>query len=48
MSDIELNELVAEVNKNDLLQMLMVEKGSTAKMIIETIKLDEPEEIMYK
>jgi hypothetical protein len=28
--------------------MLVVEKGSTAKMIIETINLTEPEEIMYK
>lgn len=28
--------------------MLIVEKGSTAKMIIETINLTEPEEIMYK
>lgn len=26
----------------------MVEKGSTAKMMIETINLHEPEEIMYK
>lgn len=25
-----------------------MEKGSTAKMIIETISLKEPEEIMYK
>lgn len=48
MSDIEINELIAEINKNDLLQLLIVEKGSTAKMIIETISLKEPDEIMYK
>lgn len=48
MSDIEINELIVEINKNDLLQLLMVEKGSTAKMIIETVDLKEPEEIMYK
>jgi hypothetical protein len=48
MSDIEINELISEVNKTDLLQLLIVEKGSTAKMIIETINLSEPEEIMYK
>lgn len=48
MSDIEINELIAEINKTDLLQLLIVEKGSTAKMIIETIDLKEPEEIMYK
>jgi hypothetical protein len=28
--------------------MLIVEKGTTAKMMIETISLKEPEEIMYK
>jgi len=28
--------------------LLVVEKGSTAKMIIETIDLKEPDEIMYK
>jgi len=48
MSDIEINELINEINKNDLLQLLMVEKGSTGKMIIETISLKEPDEIMYK
>ena len=48
MSDIEINELIAEINKNDILQLLMVEKGSTAKMMIETINLKEPPEIMYK
>jgi len=48
MSDIEINELIHEINKTDLLQLLVVEKGSTAKMIIETIKLHEPDEIMYK
>jgi hypothetical protein len=47
MSDIEINELIHEINKNDLLQLLVVEKGSTAKMMIETIKLKEPDEIMY-
>ena len=48
MSDIEINELIAEINKNDMLQMLVVEKGTTAKMMIETISLKEPDEIMYK
>jgi hypothetical protein len=48
MGDIEINELIHEINKNDLLQLLVVEKGSTAKMMIETINLHEPEEIMYK
>ena len=47
MGDIEINELIAEINKSDLLELLVVEKGSTAKMMIETIKLKEPDEIMY-
>ena len=42
MSDIEINELIKEINRTDLLNLLVVEKGSTAKMIIETILLDEP------
>lgn len=47
MGDIEINELIAEINRTDLLELLVVEKGSTAKMMIETIKLKEPDEIMY-
>lgn len=46
-SDIEISELIRQINKNDLLQLLEVEKGSTAKMMIETIDLSEPHEIMY-
>ena len=48
MGDLEINELIREINKQDLLNMLIVEKGSTGKMIIETISLEEPSEIMYK
>jgi hypothetical protein len=48
MPDIEINELIAEINRTDLLELLIVEKGSTAKMMIETIDLKEPSEIMYK
>ena len=47
-SDIEIDELIREINKNDLLQLLTVEKGSTAKMMIETVDLSDPNEIMYK
>jgi hypothetical protein len=42
MSDIEINELIKEINKNDLLQMLIVEKGSTAKIMIEALDLTDP------
>lgn len=48
MGDIEINELINEINKTDMLQLLIVEKGSTAKMMIETLNLKEPDEIMYK
>lgn len=34
MSDIEINELINEINKEDLLQLLIIEKGSTAKMML--------------
>ena len=48
MSDIEISELIREINKTDLLQLLTVEKGSVARMMIETIDLTDPHEIMYK
>ena len=47
-SDIEISELIREINKTDLLQLLTVEKGSVARMMIETIDLTDPPEIMYK
>lgn len=47
-SDIEISELIREINKQDLLQLLTVEKGSVARMMIETIDLTDPSEIMYK
>ena len=47
-NDIEISELIREVNKSDLLQLLTVEKGSVARMMIENIDLTEPPEIMYK
>ena len=33
-SDIEINEMINEINHNDILELLIVEKGSTAKMMI--------------
>ena len=47
MSDIELAELIKEINKTDLYELLKIEKGSTAKIMIETIDLTEPLDIMY-
>ena len=46
-SDIELNELIKEINKSDLYELLKIEKGSSAKIMIETLDLTEPDEIMY-
>jgi hypothetical protein len=46
-SDIELDELIKEINKSDVYELLKIEKGSTAKIMIETIDLHEPEEIRY-
>lgn len=46
-SDIEINEIINEINYQDILDLLIVEKGSTAKMMIQTLSLKEPQEIMY-
>jgi hypothetical protein len=46
--DIEINEIISEINRNDILDLLIVEKGSTAKMMIQTLDLTEPPEIMYE
>ena len=47
-SDIDINEMINELNRNDILDLLIVEKGPTAKMMIQTLDLTEPPEIMYK
>jgi len=46
--DIEINEIISEINQKDILDLLIVEKGSTAKMMIQTLNLKEPAEIMYQ
>lgn len=47
-TDIEISEMINEINKNDILNLLIVEKGSTAKMMILTLDLQEPKEIHYE
>ena len=47
-SDIEIDELIKQINTNDLLDLLTVEKGSVAKIMIESLKMEVPSEIMYK
>lgn len=39
--------MIREVNYQDILNLLIVEKGSTAKQMIQTLNLTEPPEIMY-
>jgi len=41
-SDIEIDALIKEINHNDLLALLTVEKGSTAKVMITLVDLHEP------
>jgi hypothetical protein len=36
-SDIETDELIKQINKDDLLDLLMVEKGSVARVMIENV-----------
>ena len=47
-NDIEIDELIKQINTNDLLDLLIVEKGSIAKIMIESIPMQAPSEIMYK
>ena len=47
MNDIEIDELINQINKNDLLDLLSVEKGSIAKIMIDSVSMETPEEIMY-
>jgi hypothetical protein len=38
--------MIHEINKTDILNLLIVEKGSTAKMMIQTLDLHELPELM--
>lgn len=46
-TDIEISGMIREVTYTDILNLLIVEKGSTAKQMIQTLDLTEPPEIMY-
>jgi len=39
--------MISEINRTDILNLLIVEKGSTATMMIQTLDLKEPKEILY-
>ena len=47
MTDIEINELINEINRSDLLEMLKIEKGTSANVMIDTLDLMTPTDIMY-
>ncbi len=39
MTDIEINVLIGEINRSDILEMLKIEKGTSANIMIDTIDL---------
>lgn len=47
MTDQEINNLAVEVNKKEILDLLTAEKGNAAKIMIETLKIKEPGELLY-
>ena len=47
VTDQEIKNMGLEVNKNDLLDLLIIEKGNAAKIMIDDINLEEPKEIIY-
>ncbi|EAS00090.1 nucleoside diphosphate kinase (macronuclear) [Tetrahymena thermophila SB210] len=47
LSDQEIEGLAKEINKQELLDLLIIEKGNAANIMIEQMSLKEPEEISY-
>lgn len=47
VTDNEIAEMGYEVNKRDLLEVLLSEKGNGAKVMIEDLLIEEPKEFMY-
>lgn len=48
MTDAEIKLLGLEMNRKDILELLTIEKGNAAKMMIEQISLDEPKSIILE
>lgn len=46
-TDIEINQLIGQMNKTEIEELLTAVKGNSAKIIIMTIDLTEPPEILY-
>ena len=47
VTDAEIAEMGYEINKNNLLEVLLSEKGNGAKVMIEDLVIEEPKEFMY-
>ena len=47
MTDIEITQLINEMNKGEIEELLTAVKGNSAKIIIMTIDLKEPADILY-
>lgn len=46
LSDLEIKCLGAEMNKRELLELLTIEKGNAAKIMIEEMPTDEPKDLI--
>ena len=47
LTDQEINNLAYEVNKKEILELLIAEKGNAGKIMIETIEIKEPSDLVY-
>lgn len=47
MTEPEIRIMGEELNKNELLNLLIIEKGQAAKIMIEDMSLMEPKELLY-
>ncbi len=47
LTDQEINNLAYEVNKKEILELLVAEKGNAGKIMIETVDIKEPQELHY-
>ena len=47
MTEPEIRIMGEELNKNELLNLLIIEKGQAAKIMIEEMSLMEPKELLY-
>lgn len=46
LTDAEIKCLGAEMNKKELLELLTIEKGNAAKIMIEDVPTDEPKDLV--